>query len=77
MNDFRIGDLVTLRSGGLPMTIVKIRKRSRCRKIQCVWFESQVSFGQRMAVRTFPPAALIKSASTELQPCESTSLFAT
>jgi hypothetical protein len=27
MNDFKIGDLVTLRSGGLPMTIVKIRKR--------------------------------------------------
>jgi uncharacterized protein YodC (DUF2158 family) len=77
MNDFRVGDLVTLRSGGLPMTIVKIRKRSRGGKIQCVWFESQASLGQRMAVRSFPPEALIKSDSTELQAYGNTSLFAT
>jgi uncharacterized protein YodC (DUF2158 family) len=77
MNNFQVGDVVTLKSGGLPMTIVKIRRKSLDRKIQCVWFESQVSCGQRMAVRSFSAEVLIKSDPTDSQPYHSASIFAT
>jgi uncharacterized protein YodC (DUF2158 family) len=76
-NNFQVGDVVTLKSGGLPMTVVKIRKKSLGHRIECVWFESQVSHGQRMAVRSFSADALIKAEPAEHPAYGSASVVAT
>jgi uncharacterized protein YodC (DUF2158 family) len=61
--EFKVGDVVMLKSGGSPMTVEQVGKRSMTNEdlVWCVWFEDA---GKRQVVKreTFPPGALMKAA---------------
>jgi uncharacterized protein YodC (DUF2158 family) len=59
-NGFQIGDVVKLRSGGLRMTVVRIREQFDGVEIECEWFENLAIGGKAKAHGSFPPAALVK-----------------
>jgi uncharacterized protein YodC (DUF2158 family) len=56
-DDFRIGDVVQLKSGGPKMTVEQIGDQGERRlMIRCGWFE-----GDARKHGSFPPAALKKA----------------
>lgn len=40
-SEFKVGDLVRIKSGGPPMTVTSVSKLSGSVSINCVWFDSQ------------------------------------
>jgi uncharacterized protein YodC (DUF2158 family) len=59
MPTFKPGDLVKLRSGGPPMTVVAIQgKGSSAAQARCCWFECSDGGNQAMREASFPCKAL-------------------
>lgn len=54
MADFKVGDVVMLKSGGPPMTVVKID--SSPGKVACSWFPSHTS--EKSSREEFVPDAI-------------------
>ncbi len=50
-NQFQVGDVVTLKSGGAGMTVTEL---GCCASVECCWFE----YGNEMQARNFPLIAL-------------------
>lgn len=50
-NQFQVGDVVTLKSGGAGMTVTEL---GCCASVECCWFE----YGNEMQQRNFPLIAL-------------------
>lgn len=65
MNEFKVGDMVFLITGGPMMTVSRIRNASRDddAKIKCVWFvtNSEKSYWNGPFYGSFHPACLVKS----------------
>lgn len=51
--EFKVGDVVRLKSGGPPMTVTEVGKASEEPTIWCQWFE-----GADTKNGTFPPEAI-------------------
>ena len=63
LKDFKLGDIVQLRSGGPKMTVRNVSDESdRHHFIYCDWFA-----GSKSQRAQFPPASLIKIAEEEEQ----------
>ena len=64
MNEFKQGDVVQLRSGGLKMTVKQVRKKSDDVLVECVWTEYGEMFDgnhqQIQRERAFPQGVLKK-----------------
>jgi uncharacterized protein YodC (DUF2158 family) len=59
MSEFKLGDIVRLKSGGPPMTVDEIDKKGGTAIIACLWFdEGQLEDGE------FSPAALVPASQT-------------
>lgn len=56
-NEFKIGDVVRLKSGGPQMTVVAI-VNSNEKLIRCQWFGEEKG-SQKVEMSVFPPAALV------------------
>jgi len=56
---FKIGGVVKLKSGGLRMTVVRIREQFDEVKIECEWFENLAIGGEAKTHGSFPPTALV------------------
>lgn len=56
MSDFKVGDVVRLRSGGPEMTVTATNL-GESKNLRCEWFESG-----SVKISTFPAAALEKAA---------------
>ena len=52
--DFKIGDIVRLKSGGPPMTVDEVDKRAASQIIACLWFD-----GAQLEDGEFSPASLV------------------
>ena len=53
-DEFKIGDVVKLKSGGPIMTVVSIRERFDGVEIECKWFENLAIGGEAKAHGSFP-----------------------
>lgn len=59
METFSIGDVVQLKSGGLPMTIACVFGKESETEVSCLWCEAYGK-GERVAERTFDVRVLKK-----------------
>ena len=59
MEDFKVGDVVRLKSGGPDMTVTSVKERI----IHCKWFTYAGNW-TTPAIDTFPPAALEKKSAS-------------
>lgn len=57
MAEFKVGDVVQLKSGGPPMTVIELGVHSDPRRIWCKWFVDSIKVEQG----DFPPDALAET----------------
>ena len=50
---WKVGDIVRSKSGGVTMTVVKVGNHSSGSEVECTWFD-----GKKQAYQVFPPDAL-------------------